>query len=114
MFADGGYAGPKLRGALVDLGRSTLQIIKRSNTKKGFEVLPRGWVVERTFAWLGRLQRRGRRAARCCMIIPAVTIAACLLALSLVATRMRGLARASTSPARAGGRISATPRGRIG
>jgi transposase len=57
MFADGGYAGPKLRGALVSLGRWTLQIVKRSDTAKGFEVLPRRWVVERTFAWLGRCRR---------------------------------------------------------
>lgn len=41
MFADGGYAGPKLRDALVSLGRWTLQIVKRSDTAKGFEVLPR-------------------------------------------------------------------------
>ena len=60
IFADGGYAGPKLRGALVSLGRWTLQIIKRSDTAKGFEVLPRRWVVERTFAWLGRCRRLAR------------------------------------------------------
>ena len=57
VFADGGYAGPKLRDALVDLGRWRLQIVKRSDTAKGFEVLPRRWVVERTFAWLGRCRR---------------------------------------------------------
>jgi putative transposase len=34
-----------------------LQIIKRSDAAKGFEVLPRRWVVERTFAWLGRCRR---------------------------------------------------------
>jgi len=57
IFADGGYAGEKLRTALAGLGRWTIEIIKRSDTAKGFEVLPRRWVVERTFAWLGRCRR---------------------------------------------------------
>lgn len=54
VFADGGYAGDKLRSALVGMGKWTIDIIKRSDKAKGFEVLPRRWVVERTFAWLGR------------------------------------------------------------
>ena len=33
------------------------EIVKRSDTVKGFEVLPRRWIVERTFAWLGRCRR---------------------------------------------------------
>jgi transposase len=57
VFADGGYAGPKLRDALKALGRWTVQIVKRSDTTEGFEVLPRRWVVERTFAWLNRCRR---------------------------------------------------------
>jgi putative transposase len=57
VFADGGYAGPKLRGALQKIGKFTMQIVKRSDSAKGFEVLPRRWVVERTFAWLGRCRR---------------------------------------------------------
>jgi len=57
IFADGGYAGPKLRDALKAIGRWTVQIVKRSDTAEGFEVLPRRWVVERTFAWLGRCRR---------------------------------------------------------
>ena len=57
IFADGGYAGPKLRGALQKIGKFTMQIVKRSDGAKGFEVLPRRWVVERTFAWLGRCRR---------------------------------------------------------
>ena len=57
VFADGGYAGDKLRSALVGMGKWTIDIIKRSDRAKGFEVLPRRWVVERTFAWLGRCRR---------------------------------------------------------
>jgi transposase len=57
IFADGGYAGQKLRDAMARHGDWTIEIIKRSDTAKGFEILPRRWVVERTFAWLGRCRR---------------------------------------------------------
>lgn len=57
VFADGGYAGEKLRLALTTIGDWAIEIIKRSDQAKGFEVLPRRWVVERTFAWLNRNRR---------------------------------------------------------
>lgn len=57
LFADGGYAGQKLRNALKRHGDWNIEIIKRSDIAQGFEVLPRRWVVERTFAWLGRCRR---------------------------------------------------------
>lgn len=34
-----------------------LEIVMRSDTAKGFEVLPKRWIVERTFGWLGRCRR---------------------------------------------------------
>jgi transposase len=58
LFADGGYQGVKFRRALAKvLPQLKTEIIKRSDKAKGFEVLPRRWVVERTFAWLGRCRR---------------------------------------------------------
>lgn len=57
VFADGGYAGDKLKQALRPIGKWTLEIIRRSDVAKGFEVLQRRWVVERTLAWLNRNRR---------------------------------------------------------
>lgn len=56
IWADGGYAG-KLIEWVKEFGGWVLQIVKRSDDAKGFEVIPRRWVVERTFAWLGRCRR---------------------------------------------------------
>ena len=56
IWADGGYAG-KLVEWVKRFGHWTLEIVKRSDDVKGFKVLPRRWVVERTFAWLGRYRR---------------------------------------------------------
>ena len=59
IWADGGYAGQLiqwLRG-LRERATLQLQIVKRSDDVKGFKVLPRRWVVERTFGWLGRYRR---------------------------------------------------------
>ena len=57
VFADAAYAGEKLRNALADIGTWGIEIIKRSDAAKGFVLLPRRWVVERTIAWLNRNRR---------------------------------------------------------
>jgi transposase len=58
LFADGGYQGEQFRRALANvLPRLSVDIVKRPDTAKGFEVLPRRWVVERTLAWLNRCRR---------------------------------------------------------
>jgi putative transposase len=64
IWADGGY-----RGALVDWVKTTfnwvLDIVKRPDDQQGFAVLPRRWVVERTFGWLGRYRRLSKDYERC-------------------------------------------------
>ena len=58
LFADGGYQGPVFRKAAAKLlPQLNIEIVKRSDHAEGFEVLPRRWVVERTFAWLNRCRR---------------------------------------------------------
>ena len=58
LYADGGYQGPLFRRAVAKImARLNVEIVKRSDHAKGFVVLPKRWVVERTFAWLGRCRR---------------------------------------------------------
>jgi transposase len=58
LYADAGYQGPKFKTALKRvLRRVKLEIVKRSDAAKGFVVLPKRWIVERTIAWLNRCRR---------------------------------------------------------
>jgi len=57
IFADRVYRGPKLLAALADLGKWTIEIVTRSQSFGTFKPEPRRWVVERTFAWIGRKRR---------------------------------------------------------
>ena len=56
IWADGGYAG-QLVGGVAEWWHWVLEIVKRSDTAQGFELLPHRWIVERTFGWLGRYRR---------------------------------------------------------
>jgi len=58
IWADGGYAGA-LVGLALRLWRCTIEIVKRTEAHL-FRVLPRRWVVERTFGWMGRYRRLNR------------------------------------------------------
>jgi len=58
LYADGGYQGPVFRRAARRvIAKLNVEIVKRSDQAKGFVVLPKRWVVERTFAWFGRCRR---------------------------------------------------------
>jgi transposase len=58
LFADAAYQGAGFRDALARvLPNIGTEIVKRSDHAKGFVVLPRRWVVERTIAWLNRCRR---------------------------------------------------------
>src|ERR1700735_2507392 len=58
LYADGGYQGPIFQSAVRDAMDSlNVEIVKRTDQAKGFVVLPKRWVVERTFAWLNRCRR---------------------------------------------------------
>ena len=57
VFADRVYRGKQLVNALSHCGPWTIEIVERPQGVKGFQLLPRRWVVERTFAWFGRCRR---------------------------------------------------------
>ena len=60
LWADGGYAGDKLRTWMQKRFAERplrLEIVRRSDDQAGFKVLPRRWVVERTFGWLHNFRR---------------------------------------------------------
>jgi putative transposase len=56
VWADGGYAG-RLIAWVFDLCQWVVEIVKRNDDVKGFKLLPKRWVVERTFSWLSNYRR---------------------------------------------------------
>ena len=91
VFADRVYRGKQLPAAIAHCGPWTIEIVQRPTGEKGFKLLPRRWVVERTFAWLGRCRRLQRDCER--------TLESSLAWLKLAALRfvVRRLARLQKS-----------------
>jgi len=56
IWADGAYSSKLVPWVKENIGYS-LEIVKRSDNTKGFKILPRRWVVERTFGWFNRFRR---------------------------------------------------------
>ena len=58
LYADGGYQGPAFRAGLEPVLRQVeVEIVRRPDQAKGFAVLPKRWIVERSIAWLNRCRR---------------------------------------------------------
>lgn len=57
FYADGGYQSQPLMTWLWDLGRWVLEIVRGVRGADGFQIVPKRWIVERTFGWLNRYRR---------------------------------------------------------
>ena len=99
LFADSAYAGPRLQDALKDLGVSQLiEIVPKAKDAKGFTVLSRRWVVERTFAWMGRCRRLSKDVERTVASSLAwVKLAGCRFMMRRVARRQKPCTSAETA-----------------
>ena len=85
IWAAGGYRG-KLIKWVKETCRCVLEIVKRNDDLKGFKVLPRRWVVERTFGWLNRYRRLAKNYER----LPQSSEA--MVQIAMIRLRLRGLA----------------------
>jgi transposase len=81
LYADGGYQGTSFQAAMKTImAQVNVEIVKRSDQAKGFTVLPKRWVVERTFAWLNRCRRLAKdweclnRKARAFLLLASVRL----------------------------------------
>lgn len=88
IFADGGYQGQATATAVATLGQWELEVVKRSDQAKGFVVLPKRWIVERTFGWLGRCRRLAKHFENL------TRMALAFLRLAMIRLMVRRLARA--------------------
>ena len=59
IWVDGGYTGENFARVVKQLCNAKVEVIKRSDNASGFQLLPRRWVVERTFSWLVSSRRLG-------------------------------------------------------
>jgi len=81
LYADAGYQGPVFRDGVTSVMADVdVEIVKRSDQAKGFVLLPKRWVVERTFAWLNRCRRLAKdweclnRKARAFLLLASIRL----------------------------------------
>ena len=86
VWADGGYDARQVKAVVAAIPVVRMEIVRRTNDVKGFQVQPRRWVVERTFSWLGRNRRLAKDYENLAATLAAfVTLAAIRLALRRLA-----------------------------
>lgn len=90
IYGDGGYQRPKAPKAAAETGCWTIEIVERSPAAVGFEVLPKRWIVERTFAWLSRFRRLARDFER------HARTAAAFIHLAMIRIMLKRVARSSS------------------
>ena len=87
IWADGGYNARQVDAAVAKVSRLRLEIVKRRDDMKGFVVLPRRWVVERTFSWFGRNRQLAKDFENLAVTLATfVTLASIQLALRRLAS----------------------------
>jgi putative transposase len=93
LWADGGYSGQLVTWAATALGLA-VEIVRKLAGQVGFQVLPRRWVVERTFAWINRCRRTVRDYER----LPAHHAAMVQWAMVIIMTRRLARYHAANKP----------------
>lgn len=78
VWADGGYNAHQVDGVIARNPGLRIEIVKRSHDMKGFVVLPRRWVVERTFSWFGRNRRLNKDYENLAATLAAFVSLACI------------------------------------
>ena len=91
-IADGGYQGQATASAVKDEAGIPLDIVKRSDKAKGFVLLPKRWIVERTLGWLGRCRRLAKDFENLTRTHAAFVMLAMIRLMLRRITRLRGAA----------------------
>lgn len=90
IFADAGYQGPRMANVVAATGTWEIEIVKRTELHK-FVILPKRWIVERTFAWIARNRRLARDFERYASTVVA------FIRLAMIRIMLRRLAKPTHS-----------------
>ncbi len=88
IFVDQGYTGPELADFAKMFGNREIEVVPRRAGSTAFEVLPKRWIVERTFAWITRCRRLAKD------VEATVCSAAAMIRIAMIRLMLRPLAAA--------------------